>query len=546
MHHHAETPTTPSPETEQSTAPAAPSLGEAAVVAANVESTRNSFETRLTALRTEASTASLEGSIRYMQYNQRRRQRARARNKISFAEPLIALYEEFLRDESASTDFIKLLAPPTRAISKMYKATLSHELTIAAAQKSLNEAGISNRKPTYDEALSLIDLVIGGQPYRFHQTKGTNTVPIYRQKSSIATNIAIADNNVTKTGEPRAVVPESTQEMIDELIMTLKRKTRTAWGTTSPPNVVDSLPQMDFEKESVIAGEHLSRGVLTVSHATPPINNEVDALSTRGEEAMLSIMDEAISDRDSHNLSTLQIAQMVNESIHENDTPQQKALKQLFSVMCGYSKARFNYKSAVSVLNGHLRTSELRDFMASAYDWSHSGNPGGEQKIDSIMNTLVGFRIEESVMKVAKASGYEVTRATDEQDALGIDAFIDGIPFDFKASRLAAHNHTRRHRGKVGRYHAVEFVPPISLEDFDGELVVPDKRVAHILATTDFKEMIDDAVARYIKMESEPEGQDEAEENPNERELVAKQEIDKLTLNAMHYWRRKKLKSAAK
>ena len=546
MHHHAETPTTPSPETEQSATTVAPAMGEAAVVAVNVESPRNSFETRLAALRAEASTASIEGSVHYMQYDEKRRQQARVRNKVSFAEPLVALYEDFLQDGLARTYFVQFLAPSTRAISKMYKATLSHELTIAAAQKSLDEAGISNRKPTYDEMTKVIDLVIDGKPYRFRQSKGEGTVPIHRQRSTIAANIAITDSTITEAGNPRAVLPESTQKTIDELIVALKKKAPVAPEVPSTPVVTENLPHMDYEKESVIAGENLRRGVLVVDYGTLH-TDEKGSLSTRGEQAMLNIVAEVTNDTNrSRSRSPFQIAHLVHKSINKRDTPQQKSLKQLFSVLCDVSKARFNTKNAVAVLNGHLRSSELRDFMASTYDWSHSGQPGTEQRVNNIMNLLSGFRIEESVIKIARASGYEVTLATERQDALGIDAFIDGVPFDFKSSMLVAREHTRKHRGEAGRYHPVKFVPPITLEDFDDELVVPDRRVAHILATTDFKEMIDDAVARYIKMESEPEGQDEAEKDPNERERVVEKEIDKLTLNAMHYWRRKKLKSAAK
>ena len=546
MHHHAETPTTPPPETEQPTAPVAPAMGEAAVVAANVESTRNSFETRLAALRAEASTASIEGSIRYMQYGEKRRQQARVRNKINFAEPLVALYEDFLQDGPARTDFVEFLAPPTKSILKMYRATLSHELTIAAAQKSLDEAGISNRKPTYDEITKVIDLVIGGKPYRFHQTKGTNTVPIYRQKSSIATNIAITDNNVTKTGNPRAVVPESTQEMIDTLVMELKKKAASVRKVLVAPTVIENFPSMDFETESIIAGEDLPRGVLIINHSTPQYTDERDIRSTRGEEAVLTILAGAIGDKDSLSLSAIQLGRLVKDSIRNDDTPQQVSLKKLFSLLCGTTNSHLDYKNVIDTLNGYLRESELRDFITHVHDLSHRIKRDDTYTVNAFMNGMSGFRIEESVIKIAESAGYEVTPATKGQDALGIDAFIDGVPFDFKASMLAAHDHARRHRGKVGRYHAVKFVPPISLEDFDGELVVPDKRVAHILATTDFKKMIDDAVARYIKMDSEPKKQDEAEEDPSERGRVVEKEINKLTLNAMHHWRRKKLKSTAK
>lgn len=244
---------------------------------------------------------------------------------------------------------------------------------------------------------------------------------------------------------------------------------------------------------------------LTKEHLLPNDTNE--SVTLRGEEYFLAVISQYLHQLESIESNPDSLPRRI-DSIAPDDPDHIIALKKI-----GYCMLRRDFDDNsvimaidIPALNGKIRASELREFMMLVRDWgfpaatSH-GVKRAAKSAQKAMNILSGFRVEESVKKLARMSGREVIDASREQDKLGIDMFIDGVPFDTKSSHTIAVLHTQRYARNVNRYHTVKFVPPFTAKDFQDQLVIPDDQAARLLETTDFNEMIDEAVARYLQID---------------------------------------------
>lgn len=174
------------------------------------------------------------------------------------------------------------------------------------------------------------------------------------------------------------------------------------------------------------------------------------------------------------------------------------ALKRLGAKLCGIDKSDIDYQQVITALDTTMNTDDLRDYMTYMYEWPHADATGTEEFVAAQMNKLSGFRVEASFARLAQAAGFSLRSATRREDHKGLDFIVEGVPFDLKSSEQIAHYHTVKHKMATNRFHAVKFVPPITADNFgDRWLVVPDDQVERILATTDFRSMVEGAIARY-------------------------------------------------
>ena len=173
------------------------------------------------------------------------------------------------------------------------------------------------------------------------------------------------------------------------------------------------------------------------------------------------------------------------------------ALKQIGAKAFDRQLPDANFRTIVEDLDTTLTASDLRDFFMHLYESTHENGDGSEIFTTKAMNTLSGFRVEASFVRLAARAGFDVVPATKEQDYHGIDFIVEGVPFDIKSSRATARKHTDKHRDDSNREDTVKFIPPITATDFENHLVIPEDNLDHIVETTDFSALVRQAISEY-------------------------------------------------
>lgn len=189
--------------------------------------------------------------------------------------------------------------------------------------------------------------------------------------------------------------------------------------------------------------------------------------------------------------------QLLRSIDNERDSETTKALKQLGAKIFGVEKNNADYQHIITTLDAVMTADDLRDYITYLHEWFGDNATDTEQFVDTQMNELSGFRVEASFAKLAHVAGFDFRPATRYEDHRGLDFMVEGVPFDVKSSERIAKYHTAKHKNDEYRYPAVKFVPPITADDFGGRLVIPDEHVDHILETTNFKTMVENAVTQY-------------------------------------------------
>lgn len=91
----------------------------------------------------------------------------------------------------------------------------------------------------------------------------------------------------------------------------------------------------------------------------------------------------------------------------------------------------------------------------------------------SITATVRGIRNEIAFEHVLIRAGIDFEPATAEEDARGVDYYINGKPVDVKASIFAAQEALQKIAERGRSSDTIIFYPGISDSDFDGKLTLP-------------------------------------------------------------------------
>lgn len=243
-------------------------------------------------------------------------------------------------------------------------------------------------------------------------------------------------------------------------------------------------------EESVIRGSVLAIG-LGRDNSEPMITDS----STAAEHATLHV----IGDTDYTPMSKRAISESFLSSIdEENDPAVLVALKQITAQSLNRQQPLdVNCRTAIETLDPEMNATNLRDFLIYVYEMTHGSGEGSYEFMSKAMRTLSGFRVEASFLRLATRTGFNVQPATKWQDNHGIDFIIDGVPLDIKSSLERALYHASKHHNDSNRVPTVKFIPPITAEDFANQLVVPYDRLDHIIETTDFHALVNQAITQY-------------------------------------------------
>jgi hypothetical protein len=129
----------------------------------------------------------------------------------------------------------------------------------------------------------------------------------------------------------------------------------------------------------------------------------------------------------------------------------------------------------------------LLDFMTTMHGVSHPESIT-EFRLYA-KSALNGVRNEMAFEQILLANGIDYMQGTPEEDAMGGDFIIDGVPIDVKASLHKVEKTRRRARDP----HRIIW-SHITQEDFDGGLTLPFEKARKIYTETDLKQDIEDAV----------------------------------------------------
>lgn len=519
------------------------------------------------------------------------------------AEPLYRLYKDHLQENPRSEDFLSLVCdtPEQRALASYH---IKNEIALESLQHYLDSHHIDHRRPTYNQIGSGVNIVI--EDFPINHTVATSRTSEYGPQPShsvrsrdvshpfrdqnlplrnplvILENSETHENSVTMVRKLKARLEK--KRIADQEKAERKAAARTRKRLAHQQRVAEQRRERRATKiakdrakqplpmpTALSATSSLYNGyvianlpsighVFTHEQSEPPYEFSRDAKSNVAESYALRIIDEVVGDEpiDGDKLTAAQVADRISQSIDiDGDTPDIIELKRLAATICtGKGMDTRAVIQIIDVLGGRygMRTSELKDFIVYMYEWSHADAVGVENMLTGSLNNLNGFRLEVSTAKLLRAAGYEVTYATQKEDYGGIDLFVDGIPFDVKASKSTLRYYLK-HSNNSRKNRSVKLVPPFTVKDFDGELILPDKSVEQILSNPDVVAMIDDAIAQYIKLHPAEYAQNEPDASPSadeqraqstERETntQAELEIAKLARNATLLHRRRVKKVA--
>ncbi|MGB4768700.1 MAG: hypothetical protein WBP22_05595 [Candidatus Saccharimonas sp.] len=515
-----------------------------------------------------------------------------------FSLPLYQAFKEYIAHGSPKGNFVELIAGQDPERQRLISWQLRAAIALDSFQNYLEEQGIEYREPNEEEIGSGANIVVEEFPVRCDMVPVATTAdtkkydirpsvgmrcitvgipyksglptqgiiqPVtsgahaqglatIRKTHAIRTRIAAqqAVPSVTQTPRPITHVahpstPTSSEQRllkrIERAKVALEQKEARTRNEEKARLARARVPTM-FEREDVVMslpGHFIGR------HSTPE-----NTPSFRGEELVRTIFDEAKlwGPADSQADNREFIRKRIMQTISADEPPYMNALRRLAATIClPSSKNAYDLSGFVRSFDNTLSVSELYDFVLTIRERSQvkSSASDAADYAQATLATLYGLGLEQSVEKLARMSGYEVITAAEfsdelgiNVDAIGIDLLIDGVPFDIKSSHRDALAHTQKYARASSRFHVVKFVPPLTDADFDGRLVLPDQNAGRLLATTDFCQMIDKAVEQYLHIGDSAD--DSAREttppiHENTLRKAAYDELDRLTLDAIHYWR---------
>lgn len=475
----------------------------------------------------ETAHRSFQDRMRFSQLSPAEAKDCRLRTRRELVEPLVASYHAASNTNQTITAFLDTIAVGDQQLRTYCGRMLNFGLSLDRAKAFMQQEKIHYQEPTDTQVAEGIDLLINNQPYHFdfRRDQKTYSLPLDAAQHQVITRIPLPPVEVCAParylGSPALLSKKHARHLRTSLttgITTIPKpapqqhkpntKVQNEQQPTSTP--VPLSPTSLLLENAIIARLPGNATVTTTSINEPPYEFSRDARSHRGETYASRIIDEAVGDApiDNYKLTAQQVAEKISASINkESDTADVIELKQLAANICnGNGLTNKECIELIDTLGGHygLRMSELQDFVVHMYEWSHPDGKGLRDYLWGFASLVNGFRMEPSAAKLLRAAGYTVVYGNRKDDAEGIDLFVDGIPFDIKASQAGAERHSRRIAKTQSRtMHPIKLIPPFSSADFAGELIIPDKSVQKILAKDDFTDMVDDAIAQYIKLHPE-------------------------------------------
>lgn len=181
----------------------------------------------------------------------------------------------------------------------------------------------------------------------------------------------------------------------------------------------------------------------------------------------------------------------------DNDTAEMISLKQICAHAFGSKSRELNFSSAIENIDSLVNAGDLYDIITHLYELTHEDGEDSDEFSAKFMSMLSGFRVEASFRRLAVRAGFNVQFATKEQDDHGVDFIVNGVPFDVKSSCSMASKHLVKHANDGNRMPTVRFIPPITVDDFLGHLVVPEDQLDSIINTRGFNALIDTAITQY-------------------------------------------------
>lgn len=142
----------------------------------------------------------------------------------------------------------------------------------------------------------------------------------------------------------------------------------------------------------------------------------------------------------------------------------------------------FNHilREVINVSASKFNFDQLLGFMTAMY-LATGNREDASQFHRNAQTTLVGMRNEMSFEQLLIAGGYDYKLGSLEQDAEGSDVFIEGVPFDLKASEFSTERARQKARDN-GYFNDNILWSHIEPEDYEGQLTLPYKNVNKVLA----------------------------------------------------------------
>lgn len=147
------------------------------------------------------------------------------------------------------------------------------------------------------------------------------------------------------------------------------------------------------------------------------------------------------------------------------------------------SVIEFNHtiRDVIESSNDRFDFNELLNFMTNMH-MSINGPESRHEFYQKTRDVLFGVRNEIATeAALLRYSDYDIEMGDAEDDATGVDMYINGVPFDIKNSQGSV-NHARDKAREYGRNPDLIIWSYIDMEDFDGKLTLSDvgmKRAAN-------------------------------------------------------------------
>lgn len=274
--------------------------------------------------------------------------------------------------------------------------------------------------------------------------------------------------------------------------------------TTNIPSKERTITDRGLRIAPIIAAKAVG---LSLNENEPPYLYKQDMLNTTPEALTTQIIDDALGDDemvDFYKIDTKEFGMRVAASIAlDRDSDLVVALKHYAAQACGIwtdGESGGVSKEIVASAEGKLSQAGLRDALTYLYEVSHKTEASLSNYVIGKMGQINGRRVEVSTQHLLTAMGYQVQEASRRQDDMGIDIFIDGVPFDVKSTE---HDASRSANKEISRskqqayYPSVRLVPPFTSESFEGQVIVPNNVIKRLAEDESLRKKIDTSIANY-------------------------------------------------
>lgn len=247
---------------------------------------------------------------------------------------------------------------------------------------------------------------------------------------------------------------------------------------------------------------------LSLDENEPPYAYRRDMLTTTPEALVTQIIDDALDNEeviDFYKVDSAEFGRRVADSIMKHhDSDLVVALKRYTAQMYGDVRIQNEKnglaKELVAAAESKLNQASLRDALTYLYEFGHKTEATQSNRLAGVLNQINGRRVEVSTQHLLSMMGYHVQEPSRQQDDMGIDIFIDGVPFDVKSTASNAQTTADKEvvrSQKSAYYPSVRFVPPFTRESFEGQIIVPDHVIAQLAQDESLRTQIDTAIANY-------------------------------------------------